>query len=150
MGCDVLSFEIANDVNQDVLSHDFLNFVSNERNNIKSIMLPVPCRTFSLAQSRGGKAIRSQAYPRGLPGPHSESALERIRVGNSIVDRAVRLLRVLNKLHIPYIVENPYSSYLWHFASFSECLRGGAKVRVHQCAFGAPYRKDTLLVFMTW
>ena len=108
--------------------------------------MPIPCRTFSVAQSRGGRAIRCKDHPRGTPGFHTLAELDRIKEGNHILDKSVALLKALNRLAIPYIIENPFTSYLWSDPGMQECLKKGRYTRPHQCAFGAKHRKNTCIV----
>ena len=68
-------------------------------------MLPIPCRTSSLAQSRGGRAIRSQSHPRGLPGNYTATHRASILEGNCIQPGLLRLLCILERHGIVYIVE---------------------------------------------
>ena len=136
-GYRVISFEIGVDSRQDVLSPDFTNFCKANAAAITAIMLPIPCRTFSVTQSRGGRALRSQQYPRGTPGFHTEAERARIREGNNILNKSTALSRVLNELRILCNIEKPYTSYLWYDAGIVQCLKDSRSVRIHQCAFGA-------------
>ena len=57
----------------------------------------------------------------------TNSEAERVRVGNHILDK---LIKMLNKHGIPYVIEQPHTSYAWHDAGLKEVLRQGVPVRV--------------------
>ena len=127
LGYPVVSFEIDVNSRQEVLSSFFFfsDFCRRNAQRIIPIMLPTPCRTFSVAQSRSGRAIRLKDHPRGKPAFHTRAELERIKEGYQILHKSIALLEFLNRLWIPYTVENPFTSYLWSDQGIQECLREG-------------------------
>ena len=132
-----------------MLSNEFSNFLEKQckLGNVRSIMLPIPCRTLSVAQSRGGRALRSKEQPRGTTDFHTESELLRIDVGNHILDKCIVLLSTLNQFRIPFIIENPQSSYIWHDSVFALQIQHGQDLVIHQCALGARHQTAKRLVF---
>ena len=103
--------------------------------------------SFSLAISRSGKALRSRTHPRGKPIPMSEVEKDRITVGNKCLDAAIAIIQVLNRFSVPFVFENPSSSYMWHDVPLHAALGSARLVKIHQCAFGARWRKDTCFAF---
>jgi hypothetical protein len=126
-------------------SDDFLGWIVEQAKlgHIAGAMLAPPCASFSLAVSRSGKALRSQTHPRGKPIPMSASEVIRIQEGNKCLDAAVALIKVFNKFKVPYIFENPSSSYIWHDGPLHAAFGSARLFNIHQCAFGAKWRKAT-------
>ena len=151
-GVDVISVEISSDATSDALGDEFCKYVCDNFNagRIRSVCLPFPCTTFSIAQSRGGRAIRSRERPRGIDADLTVREQERITQGNHVLDKLIAMLRAFNKNAIPYVLENPYTSYAWDDPGLRRCLKDGIEIRVHQCAFRARHRKDTLFIFKNW
>ena len=148
LGARVMSQDICRDPSEDMCSPIFLKFIEEQcrLQTLRSVMLPFPCRTFSLAQSRSGHALRSQLEPRGVSKPHNESQRAAIREGNQMLDAMIQMILVLNRYRIPFIAENPQSSYIWHDRELLMVLKGRWKT-IHQRAFGSRSRKATTLVF---
>ena len=119
-----------------------------QAHNIRSVMFVVPCRTFSVAAGRGGRPIRTHSAPRGTAGSHTAKEVERIEEGNRILDAMVKILRSLRSANIPFIIENPQSSTLWHDSAFASAA-AGTTVDISQCAFGSRARKTTRLLYNT-
>ena len=148
LGVPTKSFEVNRDTREDMCTLDFSRWMAGEcaAGKLRGVMLPVPCSTFSVAQSRSGRAIRSQDSPRGLPGLNVREQA-RVAAGNRILHAVIRLLRILNQYKIPWIIENPTSSYLWWDKGLQTQMRDAVVCPVHQCSFGAPWRKATTLAF---
>ena len=152
LGVASLGFELSDDIRQDMTISAFDEWLEAEASagKLRGAMLALPCRTFSLAQSRGGRAIRSQAEPRGLA--HLTNAEQaRADEGNRLLDSLYRILDVLNRHRVPYVIENPSRSYLWHDPRLLNLLasRQALFSRIHQCSYGAPWRKATTLAIVT-
>ena len=88
----------------------------------------------------------SKLFPRGLP-TCRESALPRVREGNKFLDFAIKLIKACTKARVPFALEHPQTSYMWHDARLQAALRAaGAELFViHQCQFGTPHRKPTTI-----
>ena len=99
-------------------------------------------KDFSVAQSQGDHPIRSQLFPRGIPGLKTDLQRERIEEGKSILDGVIGIIRILNVFNIGWVIENSFSSYLFHGKLMDVC-RGAIEISVHQCFFGARWRKHT-------
>lgn len=61
---------------------------------ISGVKLAFPCSTFSDAQSGGGTAIRTQAHPRGVDGPLTETQRNRAREGNQLLAAAIVVFKI--------------------------------------------------------
>ena len=76
------------------------------------VHLALPCSSFSVAQSRSGRAIRSAEKPWGvdnLTGSESARATE----GNQCAVTALRILALCSQFDVPVAVEQPKTSYFW-------------------------------------
>jgi hypothetical protein len=133
----------------DVCEPAFVSWLNAQANDnlIAGAMLAPPCSSFSLAISRSGKALRSSTHPRGKPIPMSQKEKARVELGNQCLDAAIRVIHVLNRFSIPFVFENPSSSYMWHDITLHAALGDAKLIKVHQCAFGARWRKDTCFAF---
>ena len=74
--------------------------------------------------------------------------LESLAEGNLPVRRLLPLLRTLQKYKIPFIVENPATSNVWHVPGIRALLQSAQAefVVVDQCFWGTPWRKRTGLL----
>ena len=133
----------------DATSKDFLQWVRQlaQARRITAMMIATPCSSFSLAQSRGGKALRSQSEPRGISQHVTPAERARIDNGNKVLDASIALIKICSEFSIPYGVENPATSYLWHDEKLINVTKGARHAVVDQCAFGAKWRKRTRLAF---
>ena len=90
-------------------------FSDAKQGRLVAAMLGPPCSSLSAALDRNG-AVRSREFPWGLPGL-SGRALERCKQGNATMKAALIIIRQLDKLHIPWILEQPASSKAWFLPS---------------------------------
>ena len=81
---------------------------------MKGVMLALPCNSFSLANSRSGKALRSKLEHRGISKePFTDRERERIDEGNRLLDAGIFLIMQCCLYSVPLCLENPQSSYMW-------------------------------------
>ena len=110
---------------------------------IEAAGLAPPCQTFSVANNPSGP-IRSTSRPRGLPGlpRHKE---EKVQKGNQLLRATIRIIHSLGRHKIPFYLEQPRSSYMWHDARLRRALQlyGAEYADVDMCSFGTRYRKST-------
>ena len=78
---------------------------------------------FSVAQSRGGVALRSQIEPRGIAN-NDLARLKRLKLGNDLLDFTIGVIKRCNDCLVPYVMENPLTSYAWHDCGLKHVLRG--------------------------
>ena len=108
-----------------------------------------PCSSFSRARDcgPGPRRLRSPACPAGLPDlPPADAA--KVHSGNLLLNLVVTLADVSRKLQIPFMLENPNTSYTWKMPRMSSLMQkpGVAQITVSYCRWGTPWRKDTKFV----
>lgn len=113
---------------------------------VLAAMLAPPCSSFSPARDRTC-VIRSKEFPYGLANLSDKDA-EKVRVGNLCFKSAFRIIRVLNKYNVPWILENPHSSKCWYLPEFRKLMSlSSVHVRVTDfCCYGTKWRKRTRLL----
>ena len=108
-----------------------------------------PCSSFSCARNRT-QPIRSKLFPRGFPHIElSDKDKKRVLIGNKCLDSTISLIRSCNRWKIPFVLENPQSSYMWSDVALQKVLSESHAnfVTITMCAFGKPWRKATTLAF---
>ena len=65
--------------------------------------------------------------------------------GNQLAAFTAKIIRLCNKLRIPWVLENPASSYLWSHPPVQSALRGSTDTVIDQCQYGMAWRKPTRL-----
>ena len=113
------------------------------RGEVLAVMSAPPCQTFTVARC-SSDPMRSKLHPLGLPHLMNEK-LAIVKRANTCVANLMRILRAAHACSVPWVVENPHSSFLWQAPSF---VKMAAQDRVDtavvdQCAFGARWRKRT-------
>merc|ERR1712051_1149024 len=108
--------------------------------------IAVPCSTFAPARDRSVRTrVRSPAMPEGFrPMP------DNVRDGNIMAYIAASLvLLVVTELGGSASIENPLRSYLWKYYALLGVLADvpGREVVFHQCRYGTPWKKPTLVHF---
>ena len=107
-----------------------------------------PCSSWSRARRDiNGHGPRTAKHIWGVPGL-SDAELRRLALGNATLRVTIELIRALNKLSIPVVLENPSSSYLWQAPPLAPVLASGQRVVIDYCAYGTPWRKRT--AFHCW
>lgn len=114
---------------------------------IACVHLAPPCKSFSLAISRCGQAIRSQECPWGLP-KLDQQEQRMVDEGNRAAKACLDILRFCLQNHAPISLETPKTSYFWHLPELFDTYQAGQKIDFHQCAFGSAWRKYTSLLFI--
>ena len=149
LGHRALVVDLVNNNKDDVASLEFQSFFEHCCINglVSGVCLATPCSSFSIAQSRAGRPIRSRAYPLGLDGLNHVEQL-RVQTGNQLAMASIRIIDLCDKHGLPCILENPATSYLWHLPQLQPHIKNGRIVKFHQCAFKAPWRKHTQTLFI--
>lgn len=144
-GLQCLAFDLNQGPSGDVLKPSvFRRLVALMKSgNCRGILFAPPCTTFSSARH---PAVRSRRRPRGLHGLVGRDAAQ-VLEANAIIDRMIVLLRIATTLRIPWLVENPRASILWHDRGVRSVIQqAGANLQhIHMCAFGCRWRKPTTL-----
>ena len=113
---------------------------------INAVMMGSPRASFSIVKHRT-RAWRSLTFPMGVPGL-SEADQFQVNLGNWLMRAAVRIARECQRCRVPWIIENPRSSYLLK----APAVMGlSCEARVFQavadfCQFGARWRKTARFV----
>ena len=112
--------------------------------NCLGIMMHIPCTTCSSARH---PALRSRQRPRGLQGLQGRALLA-LRAANLLYDHCFAILEAAERRRVPWVVENPLTSILWHFREFRKwmLLPHVDTVRFDMCGYGSPWRKATLIM----
>ncbi|CAK0862131.1 unnamed protein product, partial [Prorocentrum cordatum] len=99
--------------------------------SIWAVALGTPCTRWSAAR-RGGEMADSAASASGI----------------ACAKFSCRAVRACLDAGAQFVIENPRSSHLWSWPPLESLLRRAAAVRVEldMCAFGAAWKKPTLLV----
>ena len=108
---------------------------------VAGAMIALPCISFSIAQH--GR-LRSDLFPMGLPGL-PERLQAQVDLGNALLNATVQLIRACVAQGIPWILENPGSSYLFKTPAVLDLIRlgWGFVVTCDQCQYGTRWRKRT-------
>ena len=110
---------------------------------VLAAMLAPPCSSFSPARDRTC-VVRTKDAPYGLDNLSPKDA-EKVRIGNLCFKAAFRIIRVLNKYNVPWILENPHSSKCWYLPEIQNLMNlPSVHVRVTDfCCHGTRWRKRT-------
>ncbi len=104
-----------------------------------------PCRTFTKARRKDRRAkvkqLRSDRRPEGFGCKDTTEA-------NLLADRTAALGERQVEIGKWFSIENPEGSYIWELKSFKRLMKkpGVFKVLLHQCAYGAPWKKPTIIL----
>ncbi len=109
-----------------------------------------PCNTYSAARKDDGgpPPLRSHQFPDGLP-TLTGDLLDQVFLGNLFKERTCEACSALVNVGGHFSIENPLGSLLWatpQMVSFAKWARA-LSVDFDQCAFGAPSKKPTRLMF---
>ena len=104
-----------------------------------------PCRTFTKARRKDEhanvKSLRSDRRPEGFGCKDTTEA-------NLLADRTAELAEKQVGLDKWFSIENPEGSFIWELKSFKRLAKkpGVFWVLLHQCAYGAPWKKPTTIL----
>ena len=129
---------------------DITSYIRNGK--VRGVMLAIPCNSFSAARrapigSRMPRRLRSDDFPFGIPGLN-EKDQQTAALGNSIVKACARIIRCCDAAGIPWVVENPRSSFLWKMPAIRR-IQSSAHVRIShldQCRYSCPWMKPTTMM----
>ena len=111
---------------------------------VAGAILAVPCTSFSLARNRTS-VIRTKRFPWGVRRELNERERAALDLGNSLARAALKYVRLFNRHRLPWIIENPRGSILWHLPELHEvACQANAHFRIADfCRYGARWRKRT-------
>ena len=127
--------------------------ISRVRSEIRSgyvlgAMLAPPCLSFSAARDRTS-AIRTAEYPWGVPAfGLQQKDLESLHEGNKIFECVIQVLRWLDELSLPWILEHPRSSKCWLLPPVQALLTAPhtSIVYTDMCQWGTRWKRPTTLL----
>ena len=137
-------------INMDLTLDGSLEIIHDLIHNHSVVYVHVapPCGTASRARDRPLSAklksigvhepqpLRSEAYPAGVPGLFGTD-LDRVKSANKIYDLTAAVMMYCSTLGILCSVENPKSSYFWHYPGIADTLNNGFQdVDFHGCKHG--------------
>ena len=107
------------------------------------VLAGVPCTSFTRAHRH---PIRSACRPHGIAGL-SERDQDKVTKGNQLFRNAVDFFRCCRRYRVPFVWENPRTSFQWLMPESKTIARWAEGVDIHidQCGFGARWRKAITL-----
>lgn len=117
---------------------------------VKAVFFGTPCSSFSLARrgrpGKPGGPLRTIATIYGHPDAMARAIdRKKIIVGNKCAAATAVLAAAAHKHNVPWAIENPAYSRLWHYPSIAKlkALPGVVERVSHMCQYGAPWKKPT-------
>lgn len=140
------------DLNIKAARQYILNLI--RRGDVGALWFGTPCSTFSLARrgkpGRKGGPLRDvgrfiRGHPAALARPVDRS---KIRTGNDCADTTTMLCREAHRVGVPWAIENPSGSRLWHWPGIKSLqrLEGVESRTLCMCMYGQPYKKSTRIM----
>eukprot|EP00438_Fugacium_kawagutii_P013245 Skav234485 [mRNA] locus=scaffold3731:53840:54595:+ [translate_table: standard] len=130
-------------------AHRLLNWIAGGR--VILVWLGMPCITFSRARRNDGVGplpLRDHDHLWGLPGLKRSDA-QKLADGNRLFNFTLQVLHLCQEHHIPYILENPLTSYAWSMPPLVK-FSGTHHVRfcdLDFCCYGEIWKKPTRLMY---
>ena len=151
-----LALEIRHGLKVNVLSKRVLRFLLRRIRSgaVAGIWMGTPCSSFSLARrGRGGspggplRLIGKYilGHPKALRRPKDR---KKIKLGNKCASYSARYAKAAHNAGIPWGLENPSGSRIWHHPAIANLgAMGSVERRVsHMCAYGCPWKKPTAVL----
>ena len=107
------------------------------------VLAGVPCTSFSRAVRN---PIRSSEFPEGVPELNSANR-SKVSHGNLILQGALSFFSICRRHGVPFIWENPRTSFMWLCPRVraTERWAGVEDVFLDQCQYGSKWKKSTTL-----
>ena len=115
------------------------------------IWLGMPCATFSRARRYAGLwpgPLRDSQHMWGLPYLSYKDSCK-LREGNQLVHFALKLLQLCEEYNVPFVLENPLTSYVWDLPrqfSFKQHT-GALYCDLDFCMYGEVWKKPTRFLY---
>lgn len=121
---------------------------------VKMVWLGMPCTSFSQARKwddNGPDPLRDYDNIYGYPWLSHKDRLK-VLEGNNLLRFSLRLLAICERLHIPYALENPYSSFAWHMPPMKKFIKLFMPYveTLDYCQFGEDWKKSTTIMGNYW
>ena len=122
-------YDINNGLEYDLTDRKVLRKLERDalKGRIIAAMLATPCTSWSVARNRTN-VIRTRDEPWGVSRPRkpfSEKDSRSLEMGNRTMRSTLRLLRLFTRLGIPWALENPFSSNMWHLPELRKYWTSG-------------------------
>ena len=124
-------------------------FLQKHFDIISLVWMGTPCTSWSMARRDDGGPPPLRDDDQFLMGfTHlPQRDLDKIQVGNQLLQCTLNFVRLCNSLALRWVVENPFSSRIWRTRHMRLLMAAGADLhRVDFCAFGTPWKKSTGLL----
>ena len=117
------------------------------RRRCRGGMFAPPCGTFSNALFWTGR-LRSQEEPWGKSRGLNDRQREKVVDANRITRAVLRLIKAMHAAGLPWVIENPDSSLIWHLPYLRDIVldKKVLVVKSDQCRYGRSWRKRTRFV----
>ena len=115
---------------------------------VLAAMLAPPCTSFSVARDRT-KQLRSWDKPWGIWDIElSEKERDSLLAGNRCCRAALHIIKWLDELRLPWILEHPRSSRCWILPEILRIANAPHTQLIHTdfCQWGKPWKKPTTLL----
>eukprot|EP00435_Cladocopium_sp_Y103_P055182 s631_g18.t1 len=120
-----------------------------EEGLVAFIHFGTPCSSFSIARKNDGgpPPLRDRKHLWGHPGLSLRDH-EKVQMGNKFLELTTQLAQLCHSHGIPWSVENPATSFLWHMPPMLAlmALPRFSWIQLDMCRFGAPHKKPTALL----
>ena len=115
------------------------------------LWLCMPCTTFSRARKWDGLGpgpLRDEQNLWGLSGLRRTDN-KKLQIGNNLLLFTLRMMVLCESLHVPYVLENPTSSYAWYMPPLVKFSNGYNPLFCYLdfCQFGERWKKPTTLLY---
>ncbi len=134
------------------VEHQLIHWI--QANRVQFIWLGMPCTSFSRARKWDGLGpgpLRDYDNLWGF-GWLSSRDKQKVFQGNELLRFSIRIMSLCERFHIPYAVENPFSSYAWSMPPMLKFIRRFRpfQIRLDFCQFGEAWQKPTQLLGNFW
>ena len=150
VGFHALAYDIIYGPGNDLLCESTLKsaFKFLKTHRVALVWLGTPCKSWSRARKHDGGPPPLRDDDEGLFGlkglkPHD---LQKVVLGNRLVDITLRIISLCNQLKIRWVLENPWTSRLWLVPSIRQMCNETSLLRTDYCQFNQPWRKSTGLL----
>eukprot|EP00438_Fugacium_kawagutii_P017670 Skav211267 [mRNA] locus=scaffold2429:526:2325:+ [translate_table: standard] len=135
------------DVFQESVTRQILSFLASHK--VVLVWFGMPCQSWSRARrwDGGPPPLRDDTVFIWGREHMSLSDADKIFLGNRLLCWTFLLVMILNVWHIPWVVENPFTSRAWLTKPFAYLVKNGAQLhQVDYCQYNTPWRKSTGLL----
>ena len=145
-GCGVFEWDLRWHPGNDLTQRRCQQLIRGWINNglISAIWLGTPCSSWSRARDRPGgpRQLRSDTCIMGF-NDLTGADLNKVKVGNTLMQFTASILQLCRALNIPAAVENPHTSRLWLAPPMRRLGPHMTETVTDFCQDGTPWRKRT-------